>query len=743
MKKMLFLGAALAGALHAPAYASFDSDGCDFWTSDCELSAWPFLAVSNDTRANMAMLEYQRHQFGSPFPAPVADQRSSRAQPFTISRIMPDGGSDERGSVTFPFDIDVLQRQATQLGLELDAASVRANPDGENGGPAVSNNPVTLMRFFQVLLDDAALSAEQRTALAQARLDQLPNSAESHPPEQRFPADSHAADLQNYLIAAGLFYEGDFAAAAQKFGELVNAKQPWVAETSAYMLIRTALNQSVQNAQDKYGFLDITQSDRDLVAQAIAQTDNYLKQYPQGQYAASAAGLYRRLYWFAGDWSGLAARAEQAMAQAGDVQQLQALINEADVRLLSEGRYEQGQQYFSYLSSADTPVLTLTQTLRRMRAGYNENYPDPAAGAPAADARPAAVSEDEITGYRPLFEKAGMMPAWDYLHLAWLFHQKRDYAAVVAAVAPATAETPLTNSATFSQQVLKGLALRAMNQPQEEEQHWRHLLGLKTGYTQQQFLQMMLGNILAAQGKTAAAFKPDSPVTNLRFRALLLKTAADQHLLRQQAAEGASNAERTIALHTLLLERLTAGDYQAYLQDKALKKGLAPLPLRKAGEDDEAQGDYFNDVDLALFDWKGENTEKGYYCAPLDETARALVKNAQDGHALNCVGEFFRLTQAHTDTWPEGGMQWRRSGPSPVYLGQYRLTLYQQVMQSPNAEPEDVSYALYRAIMCFAPSGSNDCDGQEIDKAQRKAWYQRLKTEFKASPWAQRLRYYW
>lgn len=77
-------------------------------------------------------------------------------------------------------------------------------------------------------------------------------------------------------------------------------------------------------------------------------------------------------------------------------------------------------------------------------------------------------------------------------------------------------------------------------------------------------------------------------------------------------------------------------------------------------------------------------------------------------------------------------------------FGQYdRQRYYQQVIAAPKAELEDKSFALYRAIMCYAPSGSNECGGAEVDKSQRKEWFTQLKTQYPGSPWAQKLKYYW
>lgn len=71
-------------------------------------------------------------------------------------------------------------------------------------------------------------------------------------------------------------------------------------------------------------------------------------------------------------------------------------------------------------------------------------------------------------------------------------------------------------------------------------------------------------------------------------------------------------------------------------------------------------------------------------------------------------------------------------------FGQFdRQSYYQQVITSPTAEVEDKSFALYRAIMCYAPSGSNECGGEDVDKVQRKGWFTQLKTQYPGSPWAQ------
>lgn len=59
------------------------------------------------------------------------------------------------------------------------------------------------------------------------------------------------------------------------------------------------------------------------------------------------------------------------------------------------------------------------------------------------------------------------------------------------------------------------------------------------------------------------------------------------------------------------------------------------------------------------------------------------------------------------------------------------------------APAEDRSYALYRAINCFASSGYNHCGSEDIAKAERKAWFRTLKGTYGKTRWAAKQKYYW
>lgn len=84
-------------------------------------------------------------------------------------------------------------------------------------------------------------------------------------------------------------------------------------------------------------------------------------------------------------------------------------------------------------------------------------------------------------------------------------------------------------------------------------------------------------------------------------------------------------------------------------------------------------------------------------------------------------------------------------GSQDLFAGKQRSRLdwYQQVIANPKAAKDDKAYALYRAINCYAPSGSNGCGSQDLPVSQRKTWFNTLKQQHGASQWAKQLKYYW
>lgn len=693
------------------AFASSDIQSCQWGSSDCFIVSPPVLDVTNDTRDNLLRLVSETKPVtlaSQPVPGDMTRSRSFYFGYHDDAAAVPTA-APSASIVPSP-----LETRIAALGLSANVLETTKLSLGDEENRHVSNTRQTVSLFFGALLADASLSAEQRQALALARLS-LP---EAHQAEAlSFPDGSAARAFREYLLAASDFYQGNYPAAAQIFTALQTAKQPWVAETASYMQMRTALNQSSQNANGEYGDFDVKKIDKNAAAEARSAALAYLTAWPKGQYADSAYAMLRRIDWYLENWDLLADHYEEALEAATDNDEIVALIAENDLKLQSKD--QSGDTVFT--SATNAPLLTFTQTLRLMRS--KECNP-----------RLPCVDQAYLDALMPSFDQARKLPLWHYLTVMQSF-RTGDYPAVIASIKPIT-ELPARNIVAFSEQVLYGDALMAQQQWPAARDHWTHLLTLSLDPEQQQFVQARLAAALVSGNEVAQIFAADSRVTNLRYRSLVLKTRATPELLRQQVSKGPNDEERTIALHTLLVRDLTEARYDQWLQDRKLSQHITQPVVTGA----------FADVQLSTFDWTGEHTEKGYACPTLETVVTQLSQHADNSHALNCLSEFFRTTNASVTIWPDSGGNGtldtavtteKRTGQPD------RQHYYQQVIGNSKTEPEDKSYALYRAVMCYAPSGYNDCGGKEVDKAQRQRWFTQLKKQYPGSMWANKLKYYW
>jgi hypothetical protein len=700
----------LAGAPQA--FASFDMEDCKWSDESCLLKGIPVLSPENDSRDNLLRLLSQEKSFALPVQSLPADLTRSRDYYFAYHPQWDEITPPAAATVEQRAD-DTLARQMAELQI---AAGEITTDDAEHENRHVSNNTASVSQFFAALLTDTTLTVEQRQALSRARLGLLSGATAEQIVSSlaTIPADSSAQQYKTYLIAAARFYEGDYANAQQNFTQLATSDRPWLAETAQYMLMRTALNKSSQNSVGEYGDFDSAKINRQDASQAQTQTQAYLQRFPQGLYADSARGMLRRINWYLQAWPPLAGLYEQAFQQTTDAQQLRKTVIEYDnvfgMQFLEQSAVE---------TFPDAPLISYIELLRALRLN-NDNKP--------------TLTQAQLDANKAVFEKGGKLPLWRDLQLN-LWMATGNYAAIVQAVTPAQ-KLPAHDILAFGEQVLYGEALMGQQQWPAARTFWQQLLKLSQDPEQQQYVQAKLAATLVYSGDVAAIFAPDSAVTNLRFRSQVLKAQATPELLRQQATQGPNNEERTIALHTLLVRDLTENRFTDWLNDRKLASTITPPVISES----------FADVNLSTFDWNGDAAQAGYTCRSLDETVTVLSKKADDAHALNCLGEFFRTSQTHVDLWTDSAgndvLESAISRKEP--FGQFdRQSYYQQVIASPKAEVEDKSFALYRAIMCYAPSGSNECGGEEVDKSQRKSWYTQLKSQYPGSPWAQKLKYYW
>ncbi len=528
-----------------------------------------------------------------------------------------------------------------------------------------------------------------------------------------------AKEFADYLAAAVRFYAGDLQNASTGFSSLSNAKSVWVRETAQYMFARNALNEVQENAFDEYGFFDRKNKIDDvLLEKARSGFENYLKTWPKGQYTHSAKGLMRRIYWLGNDGVKLGAAYRRHLADYshGESEDLGVanhadLAEEIDLKLLSGDN--------DAVLGGD-PLFVAVDDLRRMRQ--------------SAASTGKQITRAEIEEQKPIFFKHPDLH--QYLLAAHAFFVDKKPAEVIAMI-PDSARFPRMGYIHFSRQALRGLALDAVKD-RGARGFWEQLTANAGKIPQGAIAQMALAMNMERGNAVAEIFAPKSLVQDTTVRHILMANVASPAILRAQSLDQKRHPkEREIALFTLLYKGLSRGRYSEFVSDLNLTPKDAPT-----------EGYFYDllgaeDIPVGLFKAGGK---KGEFACPLvRDNAATLSKNTKDVRARLCVADFFRINgfdQIQLDRQPDAGQL--GSGKS-LFPGQpySRLELYKELILDPKTASEEKAYALYRAVNCYAPGGTNSCGGKSVTQPQRKEWHDQLKREFPKSAWAQKLRYFW
>ncbi|MGT0250661.1 hypothetical protein [Burkholderia pyrrocinia] len=674
----------------------------------------PMLSPANDTRINAMLLMVDSAKVAQVFPDPKTIPAKDR-----INQII----------VPFPLDfsgwIEIGQKRPDQAGGAADAdAPSNRYADGEgsicrsmNAGADAFND--ALNAAGGIPADEAARLRTARTDIAQKTCAAGGASAAWTKPPVKSPLGQQFAA---YLDGTNAFYRADFLTATKAFANASHSANPWLKETGLYMAGRAQLNAAQANVFDN----DSPTPSRARVTKVSLDAANtvfrtYLNVYPQGRYAVSASGLLRRVAWLGGNVTQQADLYGNALARwspkTSNVPLMQ-LANELDSKLLFGSELDARQ--------IQSPTVLATVDLLRMRTSDSSD---------ASRSKPLTL--DDLQAQKPRFANAPAL--YDYLLATWYVQigHKPDAALELL---PQTPAVPLDYFG-LSQQTLRAFALEDSGQPDKARQLWRDLIPLAKFRFQREALELALAINLEQAGLVNDVFADDSPVQNAALRAILLQRSASADLLRAQAQNQATGgALRDTALYTLLYKELTRSHYADFIADAALVSGTPADPLKP-------------------FIAPGARNEDGYTCPSARDIAATLQQTPGDAKGLNCLADFARLHPPAAGLEGDPVPLWIRNASSttatrvPPTLGaspsQFagkpyeRMSSYVTVMADAQANPNDRAYAFYRAIKCYAPSGSNECGGKDVPKNTRKRWFDTLKATYPGSPWAQKLRYYW
>ncbi|WP_068072858.1 hypothetical protein [Novosphingobium lentum] len=689
--------ALVAVLLGGPARASSDYTCSPSWrladyAMGCGNRAMP--SPGNDSRVNVVLL------FARP------SKSGSAAQPY------PKAGWEERGFGHSFFSWPQL-REAS--GLKVDDTT-QADPPYDSRCSSLASGSAA---FAAAMAANARLPAAERTLLTEARASLAETcTGDTRALRATWPdmASAPGRAFLGYLRGADAFYGGDWAGARTLFAAQIQAADPWVAETAAYMAIRIELNAAQQDSFDEYGtFLGAAKTDKAAVARAQAAIAAYLKRYPKGRYVTSARGLERRALWLAGDRAALSAAYERALGVLPvDSAEAFALVQEIDNKLLFGADAKQ---------PITSPLLLAVHDLLEMRR-IDED------ATPALDAATLAAQ-------KPLF--ATRPDLFTYLGAAQAFYVRKDMAAVLALTSPASTAAG-TSPVTFGMAMLRGMALAALHDAGEIAQ-WQAMLASPHALYQRPLVELALARRLERDGRVAEVFAAGSLVTDPTIREILLYHVAGPDLLRQVARDCALDRhQRDVAAFTLLRRDLANERFADFADDRKL-----------VAADADSSATLWNfpfDETIPVGLFVAGKWSQGFRCPPIAATAASLATNPADLSARLCLGEFWRLNAFDAlaiaergEERPDGAL-----GTSPSLFPGHAITrasLYDGIIAQRSAPAEARAYALYRAVHCYAPSGNNDCGGTDVPIATRRAWHDALKREYPASRWARELQFYW
>lgn len=707
MNRLLALGLlAMAFLWSGGVHASADSSCYPDWkikqTDMNGCSSTALLSPGNDTRVNLLMLLHDRHGAVGPASRYSYDipERRGEAEPFDYSSFALELGTSPAPAETakadnFAFGTRCMSSMAG--GADFIAAVAKAK--------GLSNDEKATLTAVRTALKPECSGDTKATPVVEQGLALVKSKA--------------GRAFANYLIGAAAFYDGNFGGAQASFASVGKTDSAWLKEAATYMLGRNALNEATLAAFDEYGGLSGEGGNQALLAEAEAAFQAYLKAYPNGQYAPSARGLLRRVYWLAKD-RGRLLSAYAAQFAIGDPAKRNLsfpdLVQEIDIKLLGQLKPE----------DASDPMLLAVLNLRAMRHANDPKYAD--YGTPPITRAALDAQRSKFSGHEALFA---------YLQAVHAFYVANRPAEVLKLIPAATGDSSYLG---YSRQLLRSIALDAAGDPAARASLIALISAAKKPH-QRGAAELTLA-LHDERAKAAdKVFATNSVITDADVREILLRYHAGPALLRKQAAKAASDREQRVAIYTLLYKDLTRGNYGDFLRDLS----LVPDSARPMAQDDYQAPRY---TDIALFRWAGQSD---FACPSLKAVATTLSTKPKDAQALLCLGEFIRnkgldpyyygVTQ-YLDELPDAD---ELGGTPSLFPGKRfsRLDAYKTVMADTTAAPSNRAYALYRAVNCYAPAGYNSCDSTEYTKAQRKAWFDQLKGQYPTSVWAKKLRYYW
>lgn len=566
---------------------------------------------------------------------------------------------------------------------------------------------------------DSQLSAREKDALLKERA-KLTSCQNEISLLAVNPNDSiRARQYASYLNGAIAFYNSHFSTAAKIFSALTAADQPWIKETSQYMLIRSNLNAAFQSGVGEYGDLDHDKLDQKLLLSFFNSITAYFKQYPNGQYAASARGMLRRGFWLSGQQDRL-------------VDELAWQINHPESKV--------------YNLELNNLVYEIDRHVFQSRSFKAQNLKDPSFLAiydlmlmrKAESPEDKVISWAELNSQKALFKNRPEL--FQYLqanHLFFVQNKAQDALSYLPKDLSA-ADTSASNYLSLSQILLKGRILEKLQGASDQtQQYWESGLNKAKTPEQRGLFELMLYPYYAKQQAAEFFSGSKAKIQQASLQKAFIDEHANEHSLMQIVQDkSASTDQKNLALFNLLQKSLIHQNFSLFNQAYAL---LPKNAAQYVYNSDEKFENFQHQPPLGNFVWKGHTVSSSIQCPELNSLMQKLQQNPQDLTLRLCLGEYVRSEQGYRVNSQTYAEKQRSYFYGPIFA---RGQVYKDILKT-SGNSELKAYALYRSIMCYSPGGSNDCQDSDVAKPVRKQWYDQIKRDYPNTVWAKSLKYYW
>ena len=518
-----------------------------------------------------------------------------------------------------------------------------------------------------------------------------------------------ARQYASYLNASISFYNANFSTANKIYAVLSNVDDAWLKETSQYMQIRSVLNSAYATGMNQYGDVDLDKINKNLLKQFLDNITTYLKLYPNGQYVASARGFMRRGFWLTGRQdlfvNEIVWQLNNPKSKYYNIE-INNLPAEIDRRIFSS-------QYFDVKNLKD-PFFLATYDLMQMREKSDKDF--------------HPLTWNQLNAQKDYFKSQPEL--FKYLQAVQLFYVQKK---------PQEASSYLTDSShanpylQFSQSFLKGQILETINKTQAE-QYWAQQLSKAKNSNQRGLFETALANHLNSKQDITPFLSKNPQISQLNLQKHFIVYKANEASLQKFIQSNQSTIDqKQAAIFILLNKALNHQNYTLFNQSYTYLphnftqyKGYESIEKLK------------NKPPFADFIWSGITITPQLKCANLITLTQQLEKSPKDPLFNICIGEYIRAPKAYYSNDWSGDVDHSGFKGAVFTRGQ----VYKDIIKN-GPKGEIQAYALYRAIMCYSPSGNNDCSDKDVSKSVRKQWFDQIKQDYPNTNLAKSLKYYW